>query len=63
MNLIFKTINFLKEVKIEMERMAWPEKKLVMSATFGVIIFSIIVSVFIFLLDFIFSRIISLVLR
>ncbi len=63
MNPVLKTLNFLREVKVEMDRVAWPERKIVMSATVGVIIFSIIVSIFIFLLDFIFSRFIGLILR
>lgn len=63
MNPFLKTINFLREVKVETDRMAWPEKNLVMSATIGVIIFSIIVSVFIFVLDFTFSRLIGLILK
>ncbi len=56
-------INFLKEVKVEMERVAWPDRKLTMNATVGVIIFSIIVAIFIGLLDFIFSRIIGVILQ
>ncbi|MEO0300324.1 MAG: preprotein translocase subunit SecE [candidate division WOR-3 bacterium] len=63
MNPVLKFINFLREVKVEMDRMAWPERKIVMSATIGVIIFSIIVSIFIFLLDFIFLRLIGLILK
>ncbi len=63
MNFILKFYSFLREVKIEMNRVAWPERKLTMNITLAVILFSIIITVFIGLLDFIFSRLIGVILR
>jgi len=63
MNFILKFYSFLREVKVEMDRVAWPDRKLAMNATIGVIVFSIIVAIFIASLDFIFSRLIGVILR
>jgi len=63
MGLIKKVFSFLREVKTEMDRVAWPDRKLTMNVTLGVIVFSIIVAIFIASLDFIFSRLIGVILR
>jgi len=63
MNFILKFYSFLREVKVEMDRVAWPDRNLAMNATVGVIVFSIIVAIFIASLDFIFSRLIGVILR
>jgi preprotein translocase SecE subunit len=63
MKYIKKLFDFFKEVKSEMGRVAWPDIKTVMSGTWGVILFSAIVVIFIAFFDFIFSRLIGVILQ
>ncbi|WP_029520199.1 preprotein translocase subunit SecE [Persephonella sp. IF05-L8] len=48
---------FFKEVQEELKKVTWPSKELVKNATIGVIVFTLLVSIYLWGLDFIFSKI------
>ncbi|WP_029523380.1 preprotein translocase subunit SecE [Persephonella sp. KM09-Lau-8] len=48
---------FFKEVQEELKKVTWPSKELVKNATIGVIVFTLLVSLYLWGLDFIFSKI------
>lgn len=56
-------VKFLSEVKTELLKVTWPTKDEVARLTTVVIIISVIVGAFLGVLDFIFTKIIELVLR
>ena len=54
---------YLREVKGEMKRVSWAEKKILWVSTFLVIIISVVSALYIGVIDLLISRIISLVIR
>ncbi len=54
---ISKLPQFFKEVQEELKKVTWPSKELVKNATIGVIVFTLLVSLYLWGLDLIFSRI------
>ncbi|WP_032496946.1 preprotein translocase subunit SecE [Hydrogenivirga sp. 128-5-R1-1] len=56
-------VNFLKEVKDELKKVTWPTSELVKKATIAVIVFTLLVSVYLWVLDIAFSRIIDYLFR
>ncbi len=56
---IDKLVKFLKEVLDELKKVTWPSPELVKKATIAVIIFTLLVSVYLWVLDLIFSKIIN----
>ncbi len=48
--------NFLKEVQEELKKVSWPSRGLVKNATIAVIIFTLLVSVYLWGLDILFDR-------
>ncbi|WP_457634883.1 preprotein translocase subunit SecE [Persephonella sp.] len=48
---------FLKEVQEELKKVSWPSKELVRNATVAVIIFTLLVSLYLWGLDLIFDRV------
>ncbi len=52
--------DFLKSVRTELKRVVWPGRKLVVRATISVIIFSLVIGVYLWVLDLAFTKIISL---
>ena len=48
---------FLKEVQEELKKVAWPSKDLVRNATIAVIIFTLLVSLYLWGLDLFFDRV------
>jgi len=56
-------INFLKEVRAEMNNVSWPGKKDTTRLTGVVIGVSLIVAIFIGILDFLFTNLMTLVLK
>ena len=54
-------IQFLKEVKIELKKVKWPSQKEVVKMTTIVISISIIVSLLITSLDFIFTKLMEII--
>lgn len=60
---IKEAINFLIEVKEELKKVTWPSKELVKNATIAVIVFTLLVSLYLWGLDIIFSKIITFLLE
>ncbi len=54
---------FLRETADELKKVTWPSQKEVIRLTIVVIIVSIAVGIFIGALDFVFTKIISLIIR
>ena len=56
-----KILNFLKEVKQELRKVSWPDKKLVIRATVSVIIFSLFFGIYLWIVDVSFTKILSFI--
>jgi preprotein translocase subunit SecE len=54
MNIVEKIKKFLLEVSSEIRKVVWPEKRNLFSATIAVVIFIIVVTVILSVLDYIF---------
>ncbi|PIU51343.1 preprotein translocase subunit SecE [Candidatus Desantisbacteria bacterium CG07_land_8_20_14_0_80_39_15] len=54
---------FLGEVNIEARKVVWPNRKELIASTTVVIVTALLVAIFIGLLDFVFSKLISLIIR
>ncbi|MDQ7038564.1 MAG: preprotein translocase subunit SecE [Aquificota bacterium] len=52
---------FLQGVRAELRRVTWPDRKLITKATISVIIFSLVIGVYLWVLDLAFTRILSLI--
>ena len=57
-----KLKEFLKGVREELRKVVWPRKDTVVKATISVIVFSVIIGVYLWILDLIFTKIISFIL-
>lgn len=56
-------VNFLQDVKVELEKVSWPEKK-ILKITTGVIVFLMVLfAAYIGVVDVIFSKLMRLFLR
>ena len=58
-----KASQLVKEVRIELGKVTWPTRKEVISSTIVVVVFSIVVSIFIGVVDLILSRLAGLILQ
>ncbi len=56
-----KVKEFLKGVRAELRRVTWPDRKLVLKATVSVIIFSLIVGVYLWVLDLAFTKLVAFI--
>jgi len=54
-------IEFFRGVREELKKVVWPSRELVIRATVAVIIFTFFFSIYLWILDIIFGRIVSLV--
>jgi len=61
--MINKLTKFLKEVRQELTKVAWPSKEELRDSTIIVILLSVLLSAFIGVVDFGLSRITTLILR
>jgi preprotein translocase subunit SecE len=57
-----KILNFIHEVKIEMEKVSWPEKKVLKITTGVIVFFMLIFALYIGIVDIVFSKIVRLFL-
>ncbi|WP_457680273.1 preprotein translocase subunit SecE [Thermovibrio sp.] len=55
-------VQFLKEVKEELERVHWPSKEEVIEATIGVVVFCAVIAVYFWALDLVFSKALELII-
>lgn len=60
--IVQKSLQFLREVKIELKKVTWPSRKQTMGSTIVVIVLVMIVSLFLGLVDFGLSSLIRVVL-
>jgi len=58
-----KTIQFLKEIRVELGKVTWPNKNELIGSTIVVVVVSLLLSAFTGVVDFILSRLAGLVLR
>lgn len=56
-------VKFLKEVKSELKQVTWPTKKDVTRLTSIVVAISLVVGIYIGILDFVFTKLIQLVVK
>ncbi|MCK9571922.1 MAG: preprotein translocase subunit SecE [Candidatus Omnitrophica bacterium] len=63
MNIIAKPVNFVKEVRAELSKVAWSTRKELLASTVLVICVTVIMSVFIGVVDLGLSKILRLVFR
>ena len=59
--MIAKTTKFLQDVKTEMAKVSWPTRQELKGQTWIVIIVSLFFSLFIYLVDYILSGVLSLI--
>jgi len=60
---IKEIIEFLKEVKEELKKVTWPSREQVKNATIAVIVFTTLVSLYLWILDLGFKRIFDLIFK
>ncbi|MBF0226662.1 MAG: preprotein translocase subunit SecE [Desulfobacterales bacterium] len=60
---VLRALQFLREVKIELKKVAWPDRKQTIGSTAVVIVFVFILSLFLGIVDMSLSSIIRLILR
>ena len=58
-----KVRNFLREVRVEMEKVTWPGRKEVQAATLVIIALVLVLAMFIGGVDFVVSRVLGLFFR
>ena len=58
-----KISNFLNEVKVELGKVSWPGKEELIGSTTVVIICTIIITIFIGICDFIFSKAAQIIIK
>lgn len=61
-NVIQKSIQFLREVKIELKKVTWPSRKQTMGSTVVVLVLWMIISIFLGMVDFSLSSLMRVVL-
>ena len=63
MSILAKPINFLKEVRAELGKVAWSTRQEVLGSTIVVITITAIMAVFIFIVDIILSKALNLIFK
>lgn len=58
-----KILNFLHDVRTELERVSWPEKRVLKITTGVIVFFMVLFALYIGIIDVVFSKIISVFLR
>lgn len=61
--MLAKVTNFLKEVKLEMKKVSWSSKNELIAATVVTFFFVAILAFYIGLVDFLLSRVVTLLLK
>ena len=61
--MIKKIIQFLKEVKNELKKVTWPNRKEVINSTIVVLIATAIITIFLYLVDVGLSRLVGLIIK
>ncbi|MDD2689469.1 MAG: preprotein translocase subunit SecE [Candidatus Omnitrophica bacterium] len=63
MNVISKPVNFLKEVRLELSKVAWSTRQELIDSTIVVIVVTAIVAVFIGLVDIFLSKLLTILFK
>lgn len=63
MNIINKSINFLKEVKVELSKVSWSSRQELLGATAVVVVITSILAVFIGIIDLALSKALSMIFK
>jgi preprotein translocase subunit SecE len=63
MNIFTKSLNFLKEVKIELRKVSWSTRDELIGSTFVVIVITGFIAVFIGAIDLFLSKALSMLFR
>jgi preprotein translocase subunit SecE len=63
MNIIAKPVNFIKEVKAELSKVAWSTRRELLASTIIVIIVTIILAIFVGLIDAGLSKLLTLLFK
>ena len=63
MNIIAKPLNFLKEVKAELGKVAWSTRQELLASTVVVIVVTVILGCFIGIIDLILSKLLTLLFK
>jgi len=63
MKIFEKTANFITEVKVEMQKVSWSSKEELIGSTTVVIVSTLLLAMFIGMVDIVLSRCINLILR
>ena len=63
MQLIAKTKKFLQEVKTEFKKVSWSDKDELIGSTSVVIVSVALLAIFIGICDFVFARVINIIIR
>lgn len=63
MNIFSRPINFINDVKQELNKVAWSSRQELVGSTFVVIAITAITTVFVGIIDLLLSKILSLVFR
>ena len=58
-----KIVNYLHEVRAELEKVTWPEKRVLKITTLVVVFFMIVMALYIGIIDIIFSKLVSIFIR
>jgi preprotein translocase subunit SecE len=58
-----KIKNYIYEVRSELKKVTWPEKRTLKISTVVIVIFMIIMAIYFGIVDVIFAKVISLILR
>jgi len=61
--MVNKVLNYINTVYIEMRKVSWPTRNEITSSTIVVIVISMIVAAIVFILDLIFTNILSLIIK
>ncbi len=62
-NIVQKSVQFLREVKIELKKVTWPTRKQTMGSTVVVIVLVVIISLFLGLVDVSLSKLMQAIIR
>lgn len=60
--MVEKIMQFIKEFRVEMKKVSWPNRKEVAASTWVVLVVVIFVSLYLGIADFIFSKLLRLLL-
>ena len=62
-NIFQKPVNFLNEVKLELSKVSWSTRQELIGSTLVVIVITVILAVFIGVVDLVLSKILSLMFK